>query len=406
VGVLALLGGAAIVLGNHLRARQHLQLAQQALERDDLDLAQEHLERCLQIGDNRAEVYHLATQTARRREDFDRADAHLTAWENLAADRESALLERQMLIAQQGEPDRVLKRLKAVMDQRPVVAVAILEALGKGYLNSYVNTDAMTCFTALLQRQPDHVRALLWRGKTHASQERWDKALDDYRRATELAPTLDEARLCLAATFYRLGRSWEALPHYTCLQQRQPDNAEVLLGLARCRYDQHEIEAARQLLDTLLAEHPDDADALLTRGLIDYHTGQPAAAEPWLCRAAAAAPHNRDTQRALLLCLQAQCKDTAAKQCVAQLEQIDTERAAMQILIQKSKAVQRDAPLCWQIGEHLRRLGREKDAVSWYFGALGEDENYAPAHESLAGYFQRRGQLYRARRHVRDKVTK
>jgi hypothetical protein len=55
--------------------------------------------------------------------------------------------------------------------------------------------------------------------------------------------------------------------------------------------------------------------------------------------------------------------------------------------------------LCHDIGRRLSRLGREPEAISWYFAAVGEDESYAPAHAALAEYFQRTGQRYRAARH-------
>jgi tetratricopeptide (TPR) repeat protein len=283
--------------------------------------------------------------------------------------------------------------------------VPILEALGKGYTNSFVNNDAMKCFNALLKQQPDHARAILWRGKISANMERHDRALKDYERAVALAPALDEARLRLAATLHRFGRSWEAVPHYECLRQRQPGNADVLLGLARCRYELHESAAAREMLDALLLEHPEHAPALLERGRLEFHTGNTAAAESWLRRAAERAPLDHDTQRALLLCLQALGKDAAAQRCLGQLEQIDLLSRPLHALLQQARDRRRDAPLCWNIGQGMQRLGREQEAVSWYFAALSEDERYAPAHAALADCFQRSGQRYRAERQRRQALT-
>jgi len=402
VSGLVLLGWAAITGERYLRARQHFQIALKALERDDLDLAQQHLDRCLQVWNNPAAVSLLAAQTARRREDFDQADAYLSACERREGDSEAARLERQLLIAQQGEPDRVFAQLETIGKTRPAQAVPILESLGKGYLNSFVKTDALKCFNALLKSQPEHVQALLWRGKTYESLDRNDRALGDYQRAVELSPALDEARLRLGATLHRLGRSWEAVAHYECLCRRNPGQPEVLLGLARCRCDLHEPEEARRLLNAILQEHPEHGAALLELGRLEYHAGQAAEAEKWLRQAAQLAPNDHSTHRALLLCLKARGKEPEVRSCLARLEQIDAANGQVSALIHRARDASGDARLRWEIGQRLGRLGREQEAVSWYFAALGEDPHYRPAHAALANYFERCGQTYRASRQRRQ----
>jgi tetratricopeptide (TPR) repeat protein len=394
----SLLGWGGYVGARHVWAQRHLQIAQMALERDDLDFAQQHLEKCLQVQDDDPAIYLLAAQTARRRDDYDQADAYLTAYERLERLGKTPCLERELLIAQQGDPDSVQKRLKTVMQNRPDQAATILEAVGKGYLNSYAKAAALDCFNRLLKARPDHAVGLLWRGKTYEGQERFDKALQDYRRAVELSATLDDARLHLAKALQRAGRSWEAIPHFECLRQRQLKNAEVLLGLARCRRDLNELAEARECLNALLAEHPDHGGALLELGRLEYHDGQTAAAEKLLRRAAAVSSNDEDTHRMLLLCLQKQGKDSETRTCLAQLDAIEVMLRQYEVLLQKTKTGRRDAPLFWEIGESLRRLGHEQDAISYYFAALGEDAKFAPAHAALTDYFQRAGQSYRAAR--------
>ena len=107
-------------------------------------------------------------------------------------------------------------------------------------------------------------------------------------------------------SWHRSGRSAEAIPHYEFLHQRQPKCAAVLLGLARCRRDLSELPEARACLNELLAEHPDQVEALLELGRIEFHTGQTVAAETLLRRAATLAPDDEETHRALLVCLKTQ----------------------------------------------------------------------------------------------------
>ena len=358
VGGLVLLGLGGLAGGTRLWADRHVQIAELALERNDLELAQQHLEQSLSLWNSRVDVHLLAARTARRRDDFDRADAHLTACERLERPGEAALLERALLIAQQGEPDSVRPHLETVLKQRPDQAPPILEALGKGYLNSFINNDALRCFNALLKLQPNHAQALLGRGKTYDRLVRYDRAQADYRRAVELSPSLEEARLRLGESLYRSGRSWEAVPHYECLRWRIPVHTpEVLLGLARCRHDLGELEKARDLLDTLLTDHPGHAAARLELGRLAFHAGRTAEAEKWLRRAAASAPNDHDAHRALLLCLKALGKDAETRSCLAHLEQVDSQLQQLNALIHRTKDRRRDAPLRWEIGQLLDRLG-------------------------------------------------
>ena len=101
-------------------------------------------------------------------------------------------------------------------------------------------------------------------------------------------------------------------------------------------------------------------------------------------------PNDEAITTAPALCLQTQGKEP--RRCLlAQLDALDVKLRQVDELIRRTKDGRRDAPLRWEIGELLRQLGREQDAVSYYFAALGEDANYAPARAALADYFQRTG---------------
>ena len=85
----------------------------------------------------------------------------------LGAAQWTAGFERDLLIAQQGDPDRVEKKLKAIMQIRPDQTATILEAVGKGYLNRFVKTDALDCFNGLLKAGLIMPSVCPPRGKTH-----------------------------------------------------------------------------------------------------------------------------------------------------------------------------------------------------------------------------------------------
>src|SRR5262249_49165306 len=180
----------------------------------------------------------------------------------------------------------------------------------------------LTCLDLLLKREPTNSPALILRGKGWESGHSLERAVQDYGHAVELDPASHEGRLRLAETLQRLGRVREAVAHYELLRQQQPGNPAILLGLARCRFDSHELQQAEELLDTLLAAQPDHVDALVERGRLALCRGQVADAEEKLSRAAALAPWHREAHRLLHRCLETLGKNTQAEQCQARLREL------------------------------------------------------------------------------------
>jgi len=69
--------------------------------------------------------------------------------------------------------------------------------------------------------------------------------------------------------------------------------------LASVRRSLGQLDEARELLDRLLASHPDDASALLARGELALDAQRPEEAEHWLRRALTLQPDDPETNFAL-----------------------------------------------------------------------------------------------------------
>jgi tetratricopeptide (TPR) repeat protein len=395
------------VAGAFLWAQYHLRAAEAALERSDLDEAQHHLDRCLQVRFRSAAVHLLAARTARRREDYPRAEQHLAACLDLEGMTEATALERLLLTAQQGDLNDVEGLLRPRTGANDPQAVLVLEALALAYVGRCLQVDALVSLNLLLQRQPDQPQALLMRARvwenlaSNGRTEREPNALADYEKALALKPSF-AARLGLAGTLYRLGRPFDALLEYQRLHQAQADHPEVLLGLARCRYSLNEVDEARRLLDELLAQHPDHAAALLERGRLALHAGQLARAEKWLRQAAAGAP--RCEHEALLVlcrCLEAAHKDEEARRCRRRLRAREANVVRVDCLTMQVNRDPRNVAFRYEVARELLRLGREQAGVGGLFLVLEQEPHHGPAHAALADYFERKGQPDRAARHRR-----
>jgi tetratricopeptide (TPR) repeat protein len=277
----------------------------------------------------------------------------------------------------------------------------ILEALAKGFMNVSRSSRMLNYLDLLLKRDPKNALALILRGKGWEARHSSARPLDDYQRALELLPASTEGRLRLAETFERLGQIREAVAHFEWLRQREPGNASVLLGLARCRFDLHELEQTREVLDDLLAAQPDNAAALVERGRLALCQGQEALAEEKLSRAAALAPWHREALRLWQRCLDSESKSILAQKCQVQLHALeDSDRQAGQLSLRFRKSGQ-DVSVRFDVAMWALHNGREAEGARWLFANLLIDPQHGPTHAALADYFERLGQPRRSADHRR-----
>jgi tetratricopeptide (TPR) repeat protein len=364
---------------------------QRALARREFAQAQRAFEHYLWYRPRSAAAHLLAARAARRGDAPADAERHLTACQELAGVRPDSALEWSLLRAQQGDLGEVEQELRSLSARDGPDTAVILEALVKGYLASERPGDALDTADALLRREPDHPGAHLWRALAAEALHHRAEALPDYRRAVELDPGSDEARLRLADCLAFLGQPREAVAQYEYLLRRRPDDPEALYGLARCRYDAHEPEEAARLLDVLLAREPGNVPALVERGRVAWQGEGPAAAEAWLRRAVAAAPDDLDAHRLLLVYLEAQGKEADVRELTPRFHRLQVERARRDELLAEMQQAPRDpAPRC-ELGQLLLRSGREEEGVRLLLAALAVDPHHRPSHAALADYYERTG---------------
>jgi tetratricopeptide (TPR) repeat protein len=390
IGVLlALIGLVGYGVAWHLWAYHHFRAAQRAIERHDLSRARAHLTLCLEVWPDSAQTHFLAARTARRDGDEEDAEHHLDECRRLDWPQEAITLERALLLAQRGELATVesylLAGARAGADGDPL----ILEALSQGYLQTYRLAEALHCLDRWLQREPDNVRALVWRGEVKERRNDLPEAIRSYRRAVELDPE-EQARLRLALALTRYDQPAEAAGHFERLLAGQPTNPQVLLGLARCRRSRGRTAAARELLDTLLAYHPQHAEGLCERGQLALQAGRPAEAERWLRRALALAPFDRDSNYNLVQCLLHQDKAEQARPHQARLERLSADLQRAADLTRKVAASPKDPALRHEIGVLLLRNGQDQEGLRWLRSALQADPRHRPTRATLADYQARR----------------
>jgi tetratricopeptide (TPR) repeat protein len=388
VGVVLLLAG--WFGGRYLWATYHLRRAEQALAHYDFPEALEDIERYLRIYPSSAPTRLLAARTARRADLLDRAGEHLDACEKQGVTEETAL-ERLLLRAQEGnlEDDRMLQNL--IRQDHPD-SVLIIEALARGYMKANRGGDPVFgAFGDLIKRAPDYPWAYYWRGRTYELVSRWADAVADHRRAVELAPHRREFRLRLAETLLRRGLAAEAQPHLEELLRTSPGDPTALVGLARCRRILLEPARAVELLDFVLAEHPDHAEAWMERGRACDDRNDHAEALRCFRRAADLDPNNYQMVFALFTALNEQGRRAEAQALEKRLDQLKRdELRRKEILAQLGKAPH-NAALRYELGQIYLRFRAVPAAVQSFHEALRDDPEHRPSHRALADYYEKTG---------------
>ncbi len=399
LGLWLLVGVGLAVGGVYLWADRQLRAARKALESDDLEAAQSYLDQCLGVRPNDPEALFLAARTARRLGAEEDAERYLKALEGQEEGSDRVKLERGLLKAQRGFLSDVHERsLRARVDRNHPDALLITEAMALGYLTAHRLGETGPALNKLLERAPNHFKGHMWRGENHENSGEYADALPDFEEAVRIRPDSNEARLHLANMLYRVGREREAVGHYQWLRQHEP-NKQVLLGLAKCRYDGHRLDEAREPLDAALKEDPKYVRALVERARVAFQLGQAIEAEDLLRQAIKEAGYDREAHVMLYRYLAAQNKKQAAQECLARLDQIDRETLRSLDLMMRIMEVPNDPAPRYEMGVLMLRQGRDEQGIGWLHSALLQNQLHGPSHAALAEYFERTGRKDLAEEH-------
>lgn len=381
-----LLGGASVLAAVHVHAWYHYRAAQTALTHYHFAQARSHLVVPLRIWPNSWRVHLLAARAARLDGAAEEAREHLDFCQQKQPDAEEILLEWALLHACAGELTDVEGYLIDRLRRGPEQTALIQEALIEGYMRTYRIGPALAGVEDWLKRQPDDTQAWYLQGCIWQQVQRPQMALPGYRRALELDPQRDDARWRLSQCLLPLGLYEEATHHLEYLQRHYPHNIEMTVDLAGARFKQGQLAEARQTLDAVLAEHPDNEAALRERGRLALADEDAAAAEKWLRQAQKINPHDAKLFPLLSTALEQQGKKAEAHLYQEKTQQNfrDLQRLG-RICLHELGEKPNDPVLHSELGVLLLRLGYTEAGRNWLLFALQEDRNCEPARAALEG---------------------
>jgi tetratricopeptide (TPR) repeat protein len=407
--ILLAAGGAAAAW--YYRAEPRLRAAELALERRDYTSAKREIDAYLRAWPDSARAHLLAARTARRLQLFDEAQEHLRAVERLKGDAQAVALERVLADFQRGEAKPAAeKSLWNRIDAGDPDAPAILEVLTQYYLLSYNLLRAKECLDRYLTLRPNDLQALLGRAYIWERMLYFADAEKDYRQAVAAHPDDVTAHLRLAKSLLVRGEPEETLEHFEFVRRRRPNDPAVLVGVAQCLRRLRRDDEAARLLDDVLADRPDDADALTERARTALDMERPydpeaglrrAEAEAWLRRAVAAAPHDREARVSLYQCLLREEKGEEAAKVQAVMDRMDADLKRLEIVRREVLKLPDDAGLRCEGGEIFLSNGQEEEGVHWLTQALRIDPSHRRAHRALADFYAQAGRRDLAEQHAK-----
>ncbi len=402
--LLCVTAGSAYFVWPWWRATHYLIEARRAMQVADAEGALRALESAERVAPNLAEVAYLRSVALRRAgllQDFERQlqRAAELGWPEADLQRQSWLA-----IAQSGDVPAVQRELMALLAEGAPdeVAEEVYEAVARGHLITYRLRDAELCINMWLQWRPDAPQARVMRASLYEQYGDYGSAAADYRAVLSQFPKHREARRRLAQALAWQNKFDQAAEQFEICLSTHPNDAEAILGLARCRRRQGNAEAARSLLEQGLAQNPPPQfrGLILTElGRVYLGEGKTAKAVEVLNQALAILPGEGAVHHALGTAMARIGDKEKAQYHHQRLREIQADYTRLNHVTQKLLDEPNNADLRCEAGEILIREGLKKEGAEWLLTALKCDPNHRKSHQLLAEFFAEIGNRELAARH-------
>jgi tetratricopeptide (TPR) repeat protein len=132
------------------------------------------------------------------------------------------------------------------------------------------SAGAVKLYKDLTGTDPDDVQARFHLGVALTKAKRYDEAIHELMRASELDPSWRKVKTRLGDIYYRQGSYYEAIDQYLLALDEDPKDKEAHLGLGMCYAKQDMYEGAITELLKAIELRPDYAEAYSTLGYVYY----------------------------------------------------------------------------------------------------------------------------------------
>lgn len=378
--------------------------AQVALREDRAEEAQQRLSICLRVWPRNPEVHLLAARAARLIPDLDAAEAHLNRVLQIQGGAsEPVQLEFLLMRLQSGEVDEVAPLLLDAVDNRNPQSPIILETLARAYMIRHRSRPAYGLLTKWIELEPDNVKAYQWRAWVLERLNNHKGAMADYLKALELNPKLVSARLRVAEMLMDDKKTPEAVPHLELLVQQIPNDPVAKARLGACRFLQGRLEEARQLMEPASDLMPGDPGLTVAMANLDLQEGRGADAERRLRAYLQVEPADTEVLFVLASALRFQGKTAEADAVLTDYEKKKaTVERVNDLLTNVADRPTAKTDDYVEIGRLFLEIGRDKLGLYYLNEVVEKNPTNQKAHRALAEYYERKGDREAAADHRRQ----
>jgi putative PEP-CTERM system TPR-repeat lipoprotein len=143
---------------------------------------------------------------------------------------------------------------------------------------------ALESAAALVQDHPEHVEALVTKGELQRQLRQFDQAEIDFKRAIQLAPRTLQAYVGLGLVHVAQRKPDLALEDVAALRKQFPDVPVAGYIHALAAFQKGDMQTASEQLQQVLAASPEQLQAQLMYGVVNYAQGRYQLAEEYLTR--------------------------------------------------------------------------------------------------------------------------
>jgi tetratricopeptide (TPR) repeat protein len=222
--------------------RWDYQLGRRSFERNEVELALEHLTRLLETRDQFADVHYMVGVLQDRQDDLPAAGRSFTRALRINPRYTEAMLALASIREREGDFDRsreITERARALagpsegpLDATTRAKLANLQAeLGDAYRDAGELREAVEAYRKALDRCPAFHDIRMRLGVALRDAGLPSQALDEFRRILRVNPDFLDANVQLGLTLYTLARSDEAVREWTAVLGRDPTREDARMYL-------------------------------------------------------------------------------------------------------------------------------------------------------------------------------
>lgn len=362
--------------------------AVRALAGHDPERALDWLARAEMLGGGDASAEFLRARATRKLGRLDETREHLLRAWKLGYPPQSLEREQWLVQASTGQLQLAEPHFSTLLKDPRDDGAEICEAFVIGYLIVYRLVDAGRVLDAWEADFPEDPLPHYYRARIHLIESNWQKAETALRRTLAREPGNVLAAVTLAETLMELQKPGEALELFSLAQSSRVEGIRARIGMAGCLRSLFRPDEARSILKQILAESPDNPDALYELGQDEMDAGNYSLAAELLERADFRGPKYAKILYAGLYArmraLNFLNRKDEARQLNDRLQAMRAAQVRAEQLIEQLNNSASDPELRFEIGKAYLNGGLETEGLLWLKSVLQFDSRHERALRAIA----------------------